>query len=272
MIALQVKLTVGELARTVADTVNIKAYERYLKGTEHLLRRSKENVLVARQLAQEAIAIDPKYAAAYVLLGWSYLDEVWFGMTKTPEESIAKAEEMAQKAVSIHGFKGEENSLLSSVNLLKKDLDKAIFHAEKALEQRPNCAQDHFILGMALRYSGQYDEAISSLKRALQLNPVRPINYLNNLAWAYCFSKRYDKAIPVWNETLKRNPDYLFAYLGLTIAYWLSGSEGQAQEAAKQVLRINPKFSMDYWDKQDPTKDKELKKQNADAMRKAGLT
>jgi adenylate cyclase len=271
MVALQVKLTVGESARTVADTVSIKAYEKFLKGTEHLLLRSKENVLIARQLAQEAIAIDPKYAAAYVLVGWSYLDEVWFGMTKTPEESIAKAEEMAQKAVSIHGFKGEENSLLSSVNLLKKDLEKAIFYAEKALEQRPNSAVDHFILGMALRYNGQYDEAISRFKKALQLNPVKPLNYLNNLAWAYLFSRQYEKAIPIWNETLERNPDYLFAYLGLTIAYGLSGSEGQAQQAAKHVLRINPKFSMDYWDKQDPTKDKELKKQNADALRRAGL-
>ena len=124
---------------------------------------------------------------------------------------------------------------------------------------------------MALRYNGQYDEAISRFKKAIQLNPVRPLNYLNNLAWAYLFSKQYEKAIPIWNETLERNPDYLFAYLGLTIAYELSGSEGQAQQAAKHVLRINPKFSMDYWDKQDPTKDKELKKQNADALRKAGL-
>jgi tetratricopeptide (TPR) repeat protein len=171
----------------------------------------------------------------------------------------------------ISGIRREENSLLSSINLLKKDLNKAISYAEKAVEQRPNSALDHFILGMALRYNGQYDEAISRFKRALQLNPVKPLNYLNNLAWAYLFSRQYEKAIPIWNETLQRSPDYLFAYLGLTIAYWLSGQEDQAQQAAKHVLRINPKFSMDYWDKQDPTKDKELKEQNADAMRRAGL-
>jgi adenylate cyclase len=271
MVALQVKLTVGEMARTRADTVNIKAYEKFLKASEHALRRTKEDVLVARQLSKEAIALDPKYAAAYLEIGWSYVDEVWFGMTKTPEESIASAEEMAQKAASIHGYQGEENSLLSSINLLKKDLNKAISYAEKAVEQRPNSALDHFILGMALRYNGQYDEAISRFKRALQLNPVKPLNYLNNLAWAYLFSRQYEKAIPIWNETLQRSPDYLFAYLGLTIAYWLSGQEDQAQQAAKHVLRINPKFSMDYWDKQDPTKDKELKEQNADAMRRAGL-
>ena len=104
MVALQVKLTVGEMARMGADTVNIKAYEKYLKAQEHHLRRTKEDSLVARQLFQEAIALDPEYAMAYLEVGWTYLDEVWFGMTKTPSESIAKAEEMVQKAISIHGL------------------------------------------------------------------------------------------------------------------------------------------------------------------------
>jgi TolB-like protein len=126
MIALQVKLTVGEVARLMADTVSFKAYEKYLKALDHQWRRTMENSLVARQLAQEAIALDPEYASAYLAIGWTYLDEVWFGMTKTPSESIAKAEEMAQKAASIRGFGEGENALLSSVHLLKKDLDKAI--------------------------------------------------------------------------------------------------------------------------------------------------
>jgi adenylate cyclase len=101
MVALQVKLTEGEMARINADTVSIKAYEKYLKAGEHYGRRTKEDVFAARQFAQEAIALDPEYAAAYLLVGWTYLDEVWFGMTKTPSESIARAEEMVQKTISI---------------------------------------------------------------------------------------------------------------------------------------------------------------------------
>jgi adenylate cyclase len=233
MIALQVKLTVGEVAHLMADTVNIKAYEKYLQALDHHRRRTMEDSLVARRLAQEAIDLDPEYAAAYLQVGWTYLDEVWFGMTKTPSESIAKAEEMAQKAASIRGFGEGENALLSSVHLLKKDLDKAISYAEKAVEQRPNFAYVHFHLAMALRSNGQYDEAILRYKKALQLNPIRPLTYLNNLAWAYLSSKQYEKAISIWNEVLERNPDYLFAYMGLTGAYWLTGSKDQAQQAAQ---------------------------------------
>jgi adenylate cyclase len=263
MIALQVKLTMGEVARLMADTVNIKAYEKYLQAQDHHRRRTMEDSLVARRLAQEAID----------LVGWTYLDEVWFGMTKTPSESIAKAEEMAQKAASIRGFGEGENALLSSVHLLKKDLDKAISYAEKAVEQRPNFAYVHFHLAMALRSNGQYDEAILRYKKALQLNPIRPLTYLNNLAWAYLSSKQYEKAISIWNEVLERNPDYLFAYMGLTGAYWLTGSKDQAQQAAQHVLRINPKFSVSvgYWEKRSYVKDKEYNERIFDAWRKAGL-
>jgi adenylate cyclase len=271
MIALQVKLTVGEVARLGADTVSFKAYEMYLKALDHQRRRTMENSLVARQLAQEAIALDREYAAAYLTIGWTYLDEVWFGMTKTPSESIAKGEEMAQKAASIRGFGEGENALLSSVHLLKKDLDKAISYAERAVEQKPNFAYVHHVLGMALRSNGQYEEAILRFKKALQLNPVRPLTYLNNLAWTYLHSKQYDEAISTWKEVLERNPDSLFAYMGLTGAYWLAGMEDQARQAAQQVLRINPKFSVGYWEKRSYVKDEASTKQLFEAWRQAGL-
>jgi TolB-like protein len=158
MVALQVKLTEGEMAHLSADTLSIKAYEKYLKALGHYYRRTKEDALIARQLLQEAITIDPQYAAAYILIGWTYL-----------------------------------------------------------------------------------------------------------------YTKQYEKAISIWNDTLERNPDYLFAYYGLTAAYWLFGSKDQARQAAQQVLRINPKFSLDYWEKRSTIKDIEQKEQLFDAWRKAGL-
>jgi adenylate cyclase len=260
MVALQVKLTIGEMARMDADTVNIKAYEKFLKAQEHSFRETKEGVLIARQLAREAIAIDPEYGAAYRLLGWTYLGDVWLGMSKTPSESIARAEEMVQKAISIHGLTAGENTLLSGIHLLKKDWDKAITYAEKAAEQRPNYAGINSMLGYALRSNGRYDESIIAFKKALQLDPVRPVAYLNGLALNYLFTKQYEIAISTYNEILEHTSDYMYAYMGLTMAYWLSGSEDQARQAARQVIRVNPKFSVDYFEKRSTVKDKALKK------------
>jgi TolB-like protein/Tfp pilus assembly protein PilF len=272
MVALQVKLTMGEMARIHADTAtNIRAYEKYLKGLEHYFRRTKEDSLIAQQLLQEAITLDPEYITPYIRLGSVYLDEIWFGMTKTPSESIAKAEAMVQKAIDIKGDTARSYILLSHIYLLKKDLDKAIAHGEKAVEQTPSDATPHFILGMALRSNGQYEESISSIKKALRLNPVKPLRQLNNLAWAYLGSQQQEKAISTWNETIERNPDYLFAYMGLTAAYWIAGFEDRARQAAKHVLRISPKFSVGYWEKRSAWKDKAFEEQVYGAFRKAGL-
>jgi adenylate cyclase len=271
MVALQMKLTAGEIARMEADTVSIKAYEKFLKATEHNARRTKEDVLIARRLAQEAIALDPEYAAAYLLVGWTYLDEIWFRMTKSPSESIARAEEMAEKTISLHGITATANTLRGSINILKKDFDKAIYYGEKAIKQNPNIAAAHNMLGTALRLNGQYDEAISSFKKALQLNPIKAITIQNGLAWAYLYSKQYENAISIWNETLERNPDYLFAYMGLTLAYSWNGSDDQARQAAKNVLRVDPKFSVGYWEKRSHLKDKVLEERMFDTWRKAGL-
>jgi adenylate cyclase len=272
MAALQIKLTVGAQADLKYDeTKNLEAYEKYLNARYHIFRRTKEDVRIGQQFAQEAIDIDPKYAAAYRMMGLLYLDEVWFGMTKTPAKSIEKAEQMAQKAISLGGYQAPDYVLLSSINLLEKDFEKAIEYGEKAVELGPNNPSAHFFHGMALRFAGQYKEAISKFEKAIRLNPVKPINYLNNLGWSYLLAKEYESAIAVFNEAIQRNPDYLFAYMGLSATYNLSGNKEKSQWAAENVLRVNPKFSLAAYEKRSPIKIAEDKNRIINAMRNAGL-
>jgi TolB-like protein/Tfp pilus assembly protein PilF len=272
MAALQIKLTVGTQADLKYDgTKNPEAYEKFLNARYHIIRRTKEDVRLGQQFAQEAIDIDPKYAAAYRMMGLLYLDEVWFGMTKSPAKSIDKAEQMAQKAISLRGYQAPDYVLLSSLNLLKIDFDKAIEYGEKAVELGPNNSSAHFFHGMALRYAGQYKEAISKFEKAIRLNPIKPINYLNNLGWSYLLAKEYESAIKVFNEAIQRNPDYLFAYMGLAAAYNLSGDKDKSNWAAENVLRIKPKFSLAAYEKRSPIKIEKDKKRIISAMRSAGL-
>jgi tetratricopeptide (TPR) repeat protein len=208
---------------------------------------------------------------AYIMVGWTYLDDVWLGRTQTPAESIAKAEAMAQKAISIHGVTTDENTLLTGVHVMKRDFDQALVYGEEAVEQCPNCAGAQQLLGVALRYKGQYDSAILRIKKAIQLEPVKNIIYLGNLAWCYLYSGQYEQAIAAWSEILANNPDSLYAYMGLTAAYWWSGLEDQAREAARQVLRINPQFSIVYYERLNLLSDEELSKKLFNAWRQAGL-
>jgi hypothetical protein len=75
----------------------------------------------------------------------------------------------------------------------------------------------------------------------------------------------------LWSETIERNPDYLFAYLGLTAAYEWSGNHEKACWAAENVMRVNPNFSIAVEEKMSPIKDEASKKRYFDALRNAGL-
>ena len=103
--------------------------------------------------------------------------------------------------------------------------------------------------------AGRFDEAIPVLEKAIRLNPITPINYLNNLAFACAASEQYKKAVSLWNKAIERNPDYLFAYMGLTVVYQFLGNENDARKAAVEVLRIKPNFSVARVEKSSPIKD-----------------
>ena len=240
MAELQVELTAADLGRfSSIKTTNLKAYEKYLKGMEHHWRRTEADLLETRNFAKEAIALDPEYGAAYLLLT---------------------------------GPSDDTHRLLSCVYLLRRQYEKAIVEVQKAVELTPNSANSNFIYGLVLRNAERYDEAILVLKKAIRLNPVTPINYLNNLAWSYTFSEQYEKAIPLWNRAIKRNPDYLFAYMGLTCAYQLSGDAAKARKAATEVLRIKPNLSMEVLEKRPfSKKNEELQGRMFEAFRKAGI-
>jgi tetratricopeptide (TPR) repeat protein len=104
-----------------------------------------------------------------------------------------------------------------------------------------------------------------------ELSPLRPLTWVNTLAWAHLGNKQYDKAIQLWTEGIERNPDYLFAYQGLTVAYELSGNHEKARWAAENVMRINPSISIAALERMSFMKEGDFRKRIFEAYRHAGI-
>ena len=271
MAELQLKITVEEIGRLSATrTKNIRAYEKYLMGYEHYFRRTEEDSQQARKYAQEAISIDPEYGAAYQLLAYSYLDDVWYYRTKSAAASLETAENLIQKSIDLSGNDATAHRLLGSVFYLRRNYDEAVSECRKALDMSPNSAESNYWYAHALRYAGRFDEAITYFKKAIRLNPITPMTYLNNIAWAYAFSEQYATAISIWNKAIERNPDYFFAYLGLTYSYQLSGNEVKAREAAAEVMRLKPNLTVSKIEKGPATRNYD-RKRGLEALRQAGI-
>ena len=270
--ALQVKLTAGEQARLSAKgTDNLDAYLKYLAGCEHLLRFNKDDNLLARQRAEEAMALDPEYSNAYSLLGKTHILDVWFKWSKSPKESIGHAFELAKKALALDESNFHAHRTLSHVYLLKRQHDKAIAECERAVLLAPNSADDIYNSGIILRFSGRAKEAIPMHERAIRLNPMPPASYLYQLGLCYTFIGEFEKAIAICKKALDQNPNDLVGRITLTIAYSSLGREEEARAEAAEVLRIHPKFTVEYASKTWPYKNQADRDLVFRALRKAGV-
>jgi hypothetical protein len=63
----------------------------------------------------------------------------------------------------------------------------------------------------------------------------------------------------------------MMAWQGLAVTYSLAGYEAEARSAAENVLRIEPKFTLQYLENILPFKNKTDTEQVIDALRNAGL-
>jgi tetratricopeptide (TPR) repeat protein len=262
-----VRLTDGEQAILwKRGTDKLQAYLEILQGQYFLYNQNPENNLKARKIFEHVIYQEPDYALAYSLLAGTHLNEVWLGTTKSPKDTLQKAAELSKKALSIDQFQGIAYGTLGQVSVLKKDWDKAIQLANKAIELEPNRALTHVVLGSYLCYAGRPEEAIPIIKKGIRLDPIATAISLNTMAIAYRMVGQYDKAIAYLETATQRYPDHLFSHLNLSACYILADRKKEAYLEAKEVLRLNPKFSIDRFATTLPLKNQEEKKRFIGAL------
>ena len=92
---------------------------------------------------------------------------------------------------------------------------------------------------------GRPEEAILHLKRAIRVNPLDPSMALQGLGQVYCRTGRYEEAIPPLKQAIRNRPQMFQAHLELAACYAGLGKEEEARAAAAEVLKMNPKFTVE---------------------------
>jgi len=108
-------------------------------------------------------------------------------------------------------------------------------------------------------------------KEAIRLDPIPVSYYYSGLTNAYCLAGQYEEAVAAGKKATSLEPNNLIAHAFLAAAYTLHGREEEARIEAAEVLRINPKFSIDHWAKTMPYKNEADRELIIGALRKAGL-
>jgi len=263
--SLKVKLTMGELARVYAKgTNNLDAYLKVMQAWNYHMRFTKEDNYISRDLAEEGIAMDPQYGNAYVLLAATYMLDTFLGDIKNRKQNLAKAIEIAKKAVALeHGY-----AMLGWLYSLTRQDDKAIAECKKAVELDPNSASYRAWYGAVLNKVGQYELAVQELEQSVRRDPMAGTWVLRFLGSAYSLTTRHEEAIATLKKAIQKAPNDYLSRLLMTRAYIFAGRQEEAQAEAAEVLRLNPEFSLETYAKRMTAKDKE---RSLEAFRRAGL-
>jgi adenylate cyclase len=271
--ALRVKLTEGERVTvgTSGGTDNLDAYLKYLQANKQTRRWNKEGNALARKFSEEAIALDSKYADAYLMLSATHLMDMMYGSSESLEQSLEKAEEMVKRAIALRGSFADARAFLGRIYLTKRKYDEAIAEGERALALALNSSFVHAALAFSLGYAGRPEEAIPLYKKAIRLSPIPESWYLWGLGDCYRMVGRYEEAISVYKRAIKLSPDDVFSHAGASAVYALWNRDKEAKAEAAEVLRIDPKFSLDSFRKGQLYKDPQDLDRLIGAMRKAGL-
>jgi TolB-like protein/Tfp pilus assembly protein PilF len=274
--SIQVQLTGGDYARHIASTENFEAWGCVIKGYDFFRRSTEKDIARSRELFERAVALDPAYAVAWRMLGYTHYADAWLGHSKSLRQSLEKAFELAQKALSIDKFYAGGYALLADVHLLAREHEKALIEGQRALELDQNDPLGYIVMAKILHYSGRFEEAISMIKTAMRLHgPYFPAHYLLWLGLPLHMAGRNEEALPVFNTLLERSrrgelPE-LYTQVNLTAVKILLGQEQEARQHAAEVLRLNPKFSLEWWSKMEFFKDRAQLERRLEPMRKAGL-
>jgi len=274
--SLQVQLTGGEYARAMGKgTKKLEALEMFWQAHHHLLRFTKEDNLLCRRYSEKAIEIDPKYPSAWAELGFSYNHDSLYGWSSSREQSMKLAEECAQKALSLNSSEPKALILLSQISVNKKEFDKALEYAERAVEANPNDQWAFFFLGTALRILGRHEEAIVNARKAIRLTPYYPAAPLLVLGYYSFLLRKYDDALSAGEELLARSrkgqaPNW-WGYVLMIAIHSELGEEEKARQYGAQILNADPNWNLEIWKITMPSKNQSDMDRILDAARKAGL-
>jgi adenylate cyclase len=129
------------------------------------------------------------------------------------------------------------------------------------------------VLSYVLTFADRPQEAISFLKKSLRLSPI-PIDpmVLNVLALSYQQLGQHEEAVATLKKALQLyGADHVVAHVGLASAYAAMGRLQEARAEVAEVLRIDPTYSVESVARRLPFKDQKRTDDFVSALRKAGL-
>ncbi|MCI0392270.1 MAG: protein kinase [Acidobacteria bacterium] len=236
---LQLRLSGAEQQRlTKRYTKNTEAYQLYLKGRYYSSQFTTEGLKKGIDYLNRAVEADPAYALAYAGLSASYFDAS--NIVFPADEALPKVQAAALRALQMDETLAEAHV---TVALVKERYEWNWTEAERgykrAMELSPNDARVLQWYGFYLAEQGRLDEAIATMARARDIDPLTPYTS-STLAYFHYLARRNDEAIAQLQKMIRMDPNFVVAHYTLGLAYEQKEMFEHAISEFNQAQRLDP--------------------------------
>jgi tetratricopeptide (TPR) repeat protein len=243
--ALQVTLSPTQKKNIAkSTTVDVQAYDFYLKGRKFFYQFRQQGFEFARQMFARAIVIEPSYSRAYA--GVADCCSFLYMYFDSSEANLKEADSASRKAAEIDPGSAEAHASRGLAVSLSQRFDESKIEFETALRLDPNNYEAHYLYARSLFAQGELEKAAKEFERACEIN-ADDYNAPILLAATYFGLDRkqetdaaYDKALLVIEKHLELNPDDARAlYFGAS-ALCHQGRTEKAVKWAEKATIIDP--------------------------------
>ncbi|MBW8636299.1 hypothetical protein K1W69_03785 [Hoeflea sp. WL0058] len=236
-----------EVATGLPDdfSASMPSYECVLRAYSY--RRSFAKALHAPTIdcLQKAVERDPKYAEAWALLGWLYMDAARFGWTsrENVESAFAKALESSEHALLLDVNNIMALKALGSIHHYMGNYEESMRYQRQALANNPNDPDTLVQLGWRLAIRGHFEEGIPYVEKAIARTVHPPGWYYHLIAIDHYMHGRYKEMLAAAKYGVGHESGISWSLVA--IAQGALGDKVAAREALQTMAEISPRLGTD---------------------------
>ena len=271
-------LQAAEVRRSSARPTNdLTAYDLYLRALATFYPITKERLLDALELLEQAIAIDRHCGQALSLAAMCQMRLVRESWAEATETASRKAMDLARQALQVAG---DDPGILANAAFVLANFGEEIGAmtalVDRALTLNPSFSRGWFLGGVLRLWAGHPDLAIEHAETALRLSPRDPgvptwqflmCHLLTHLA-------QWEQAIEWCGKSIASGNASMYPYVDLAAANAWAGHDKEAKHAVAQLRKLYPDFTVQTWAgihwSDDPTFNEQYAR-IVEGLRKAGL-
>jgi TolB-like protein/DNA-binding SARP family transcriptional activator/Tfp pilus assembly protein PilF len=221
-----------------AASVPSAAYHLYLQGRYLWHQRTRESLLRAAETFEQATKIAPAYAQAFSGLADAYA-VLGFYDYLPPVDAFPRAKAAARRALDLDPGLAEAHASLGYVALYYEwNWPAAEASFQRAIALNPSYSVGHQWYGNHLTARGRFDEAVRTMRRAQEVDPLSLIASAA-LGWVHFYAREYEAAADQCRRTLALNPNFELAHLWAGWADEAAGRFADARAHLEEAVRLS---------------------------------